>query len=784
MSHMLEHLLFNGTTTRSQKQLYDDVDRIGGYNNANTSDYFTNFMMVAPAENIRTGMEIQADMLFHSILPEKKFEKEKGIVLEEISKTLADPDEQAERNVISILYDGHALSLPTLGTYSTIEHMDRDQVYEFYLNHYVPNNMLMSVVGNFDSAQMLKMIQEIYGDEAPGMVARDQNPGWSTGFDERYLNTPQSGAVYHRFYNGKTTLLQFFFPVTGRYCDVFFGLLDKKLNEQADQLKEKLSDKVQNVEMTTRTSPVGNYIQVTLRVKNDVDNLELLTAKVKQALSEADFSYSKEGIETEANKARTSFLKNLEKPHMFGIYNAHDIAVDGFETVLSSYGKEKFYQAAQNLAAFKVDSEPVVLIQTPLKQKENKEEISATPVKLFPAQKGGPTLIVKQNAANHLVAIHYLFKHKAMFESEYGKDAAKILHDCFGQRLNSEQNQKMSNRFGLTFKVNDNPYFPMDDIYLHPDFGYIRAEGLDDDIPGMVAYLNEQMLHFTPTEKEFKKAMAKLGGKNPMMRRGSDPAKKRFEELYGQEVYESSPYPQGPEPLDYQTLLKFAQEYFQPGNMVISVVSPAAVDQMNALFSGFKGHALTKEPPAITQTIKLHDAPVTIEENGGGSRSYLFWGFAKKIDPLDKPALKALSLILRDKIIFDIREKQGMAYHMSAGIELSENRALFFIRQGTRPQNVDKLVPQYPRFFELKMLEDVKESDLQKSINMYLGRMMFRRLSSINQAYYLGTSYYFHDDILYDEQFLNDLRKVTLAEVLQVARKYMKVQNPVQIIVR
>jgi predicted Zn-dependent peptidase len=87
MSHMLEHLLFNGTNSRTQKQLYDDTDRIGGYNNANTSEYFTNYMMVTPADNIVNGMEIQADMLFNSILPVDKFQKEKGIVLEEISKS-------------------------------------------------------------------------------------------------------------------------------------------------------------------------------------------------------------------------------------------------------------------------------------------------------------------------------------------------------------------------------------------------------------------------------------------------------------------------------------------------------------------------------------------------------------------------------------------------------------------------------------------------------------------------------------------------------------------------
>ena len=80
MSHMLEHLLFNGTEKMTQKQLYDETDLIGGYNNAHTSEYYTNFMMVTPAENIKEGMKIQAEMLFSSILPDDKFEEKNKII--------------------------------------------------------------------------------------------------------------------------------------------------------------------------------------------------------------------------------------------------------------------------------------------------------------------------------------------------------------------------------------------------------------------------------------------------------------------------------------------------------------------------------------------------------------------------------------------------------------------------------------------------------------------------------------------------------------------------------
>ena len=161
-----------------------------------------------------------------------------------------------------------------------------------------------------------------------------------------------------------------------------------------------------------------------------------------------------------------------------------------------------------------------------------------------------------------------------------------------------------------------------------------------------------------------------------------------------------------------------------------------------------------------------------------------FNGISQRIESKDTTALQALSLILSDKIVFDIREKQGMAYRMSAGINMVKDKAMFYINMGTRPQNVDKLLPQFPDFFKTEMVESITDDELEKSINMYLGRMMFRRLSSINQAYYLAHSLYFDGDINYDQNFLKLLKNITVNDVKTVAQKYMKIENPVSVIVR
>jgi predicted Zn-dependent peptidase len=309
------------------------------------------------------------------------------------------------------------------------------------------------------------------------------------------------------------------------------------------------------------------------------------------------------------------------------------------------------------------------------------------------------------------------------------------------------------------------------------------VEGIADDLAGAIKFINTQINTFVPTEAEFKKSVDKYKDIG-MMLMGGDKSGKIFDAEYKAQAYVPNAFAKTKTELTYASLLAFTKEYLRPENMIVSVVSPGTPDSVNTLFAPFSGTAMKDEPAVFTPMLNLPTAPVTIEKIGGGERSYLFWGFIAQIDPKDAPAIQALSLILSNDIVFDIREKQGMAYHMSAGIEVIKDKALFYINQGTRPQNVEKLLPQYPNFFGPAALDSVTQADVEKSVNMYLGRMMFRRLSSINQAFYVGSSLYFTGDYNYDKQFLENLRAVKLEDVKNVAKKYMVVKNPISVVVK
>ncbi len=784
MSHMLEHLLFNGTTKMNQRELYDATDKIGAYNNANTSEYYTNFMMVSPAENIKRAMEIQADMLFRSTLPEDKFKKEKGIVLEEIAKTLANPQQQAERIINSVLFNNHALSLPTLGTYETIKHMKREDVYRFYKNYYAPNNMIISVIGNFRTSQMIKLLKEIYGGVSPQTVKYPAFKNWRTGLQR--VNIEPVASVHYGFYRGSSKELFLFYPLPKLSAEAL-TLLDVAIQKESGKLKNEIkkefSSSIKSISVSSKTTPVISFLKLKL-VLSSGDKIRALKDYVSSKVKNLTFSLTDAEVKNEAIKLKTEFFKNIEKPHMFGIFNADKFAVGGIEAVLSSYSPESIFKAAEEIKKLRINEKPVAIFIQPIIKENNGKKTSEIELKLFENGTGKPVVIAKKVLSNNLLAVHFMFMHKALLESKFGKDAAWLFNDAFGQRMNSPKVKSLSSDFGFDFTVNDNPFIPMDNIYLDPSFGYIRVEGLSDNIEKAIKFLVNQMQNFVPTKKEFNKAKQNLAFVKMLARQNK--AKKLFNKLLTTALYDSSSIIRINEKITYKKLLAFGKQYFNPGNIIISVVSKAAPENINKLFGDFKSGVslIYKNKRAAVKRFKEITKSIKIEKAGGGEQSYLYYGFQKKIHSDEKPVIKALSLLLSDRITFYIREKLGMAYRMSAGAEVLGDKAMFYVQLGTMPDNVNKLVPRLRLLFNPAIADSFTTTELKKSINMYIGRMMFRRLSSINQAYYLAHSYYFDGDINSDNNFLNALKNVTLEQVKAAARRYLKVENPVLIIVR
>jgi predicted Zn-dependent peptidase len=162
-SHFLEHMLFNGTSRRTQEELYAETDFYGAFNNAFTRRHHVAFMLTVPRRFLGRGLDLQADMLFHSTLPPENFEKERGIILEELVKDRESGSYELDSLLDAETFPGSGYGLPVVGSESSIEEMTREEVLGFYATHYVPGRMRLLLLGGCDPVMAADSLEHYFG---------------------------------------------------------------------------------------------------------------------------------------------------------------------------------------------------------------------------------------------------------------------------------------------------------------------------------------------------------------------------------------------------------------------------------------------------------------------------------------------------------------------------------------------------------------------------------------------------------------------------------------------
>lgn len=162
MTHFIEHMLFKGTPTRSAKDIAREFDRIGGDINAYTSKEYTCYYAKVIDEHADRAVDILADMYFNSNMEPDEIERERQVVLEEISMTEDMADDDVHEQLWRVMYPGHSIGAPILGTEETLQTFDAELIRVFMDRFYIPSNTVVSVAGNI-KPELIGKIQELFG---------------------------------------------------------------------------------------------------------------------------------------------------------------------------------------------------------------------------------------------------------------------------------------------------------------------------------------------------------------------------------------------------------------------------------------------------------------------------------------------------------------------------------------------------------------------------------------------------------------------------------------------
>jgi predicted Zn-dependent peptidase len=147
ISHFLEHMAFKGTTTRSAKQIAEEIENVGGHLNAYTSRENTAYHARVLANDVPLAVELIADIIQNSTFEEEEIAREREVILQEIGQALDMPDDIIFDYFQNTAFPNHPLGRPILGPPEIVRKITRDDLNNYMKNEYSAERMIFAAAG-------------------------------------------------------------------------------------------------------------------------------------------------------------------------------------------------------------------------------------------------------------------------------------------------------------------------------------------------------------------------------------------------------------------------------------------------------------------------------------------------------------------------------------------------------------------------------------------------------------------------------------------------------------
>lgn len=168
MAHVIEHMLFKGTTSKSAKTIADETTAIGGNLDAFTTKEYTCFYAQTLDIYLNKAIDIISDMVLNSLLDENELAKELGVILEEIDMYEDDPEELVHELLQERVWKNQSIGYMISGKKEVVKNFTREQIVAFINHHYVGHNMVISVAGHFNEQQLIQYIEKAFNQIKAG----------------------------------------------------------------------------------------------------------------------------------------------------------------------------------------------------------------------------------------------------------------------------------------------------------------------------------------------------------------------------------------------------------------------------------------------------------------------------------------------------------------------------------------------------------------------------------------------------------------------------------------
>jgi predicted Zn-dependent peptidase len=827
VSHLLEHLLFNGTVNRTQEQLYAELDFYGIYNNAHTSVEFTNYIVMSEPGHIEKALDIQADMLFRSSFPKGKLEKEKGIVLNEMAKDHSNPDTYIDELFTRKFFLGTPYNLPVIGTPRSIRRIHREEIIRYYRNHYSPDNMTIMLAGDFKTPDMLEKVKKYFGAVPPSGISKTR---------KRYqVNPDVAGQTHVSRMKVQTGYLALGIPLPPledsvlRSLDRFLRIADRDFTVTLNEaLAEKGMNSVFSSGVGLNRSTRIPLVEVQARFSGDMD-WEPITETMAEILSRLpEKKIEAEDLRRLKVRDAVEERRLWEKPHYYGMIRGGEFSYRGIDAVTEDRRPTDFSEKGFRKVLTAIFSTPrfmsaVVLPgeDTPDAQGDRIQgeyfsdpdywsrlgtdlpETSSPPVEprgkegqsppesasglFFPSRnykktalKNGLVVIVDSNPGSKLFAVHLLAKNRSAMEPGGKEGIADLLHRMIGK---GTQGKSMSDfqheleRMGATVKTRDDDSIPFDDHSTTSEYSYVRFETLDDFSETGFRLFAEMIRDPRFDPNDFAKEKQELLN---LIRKRKESPKWISQNLFFPHIGLGPLYRKGVygtegsvESIRLEDLQVFHHTYFSPSNLILSIGTSKPLEEMTDFVMKIVGSwtpvSVSPPPPVPVDPFRPGQKITT---SLGLSQSYVRMGYPVNAEPNDLPLLQLTGALFSGQIRDDLVESKGWAYSFDAGFGRLFDQSYFYTTIGTRPETVQKVENELMDLVERFRTAEPTRKDLDRIRNRLRFSLLMRSLARVDQMYLLGLYEFAFQNPDHGADVFSALRAVTPEQVQTTLRTH------------
>lgn len=181
VSHFIEHMLFKGTRQYPTARLLSEaIEGVGGLFNGSTGKEITSYTARVPGESLPTVMNVMADMLRQPLFDAQELEKERNVIIEELSATHDDPQEWTNLLIDEVMWPSLPLGRDDAGFIETVAQLERQQMLGYFDTHYLPNSLVISIAGNIQQQEVIEQTKKLFADWKSG-----EHPKWQESLPPR-----------------------------------------------------------------------------------------------------------------------------------------------------------------------------------------------------------------------------------------------------------------------------------------------------------------------------------------------------------------------------------------------------------------------------------------------------------------------------------------------------------------------------------------------------------------------------------------------------------------------